>query len=602
MEKCREFSIYLHRFMETGEYYEIISDGEHYTPSEYQRDILEFVQKGAGNLVVNAVAGSSKTTTIVSAIRYIPVCKKVLYVAFNRDIAQKIREIVPTFMDVTVYTYHSLGLHILQENGVVPSVGDEFLDQYKYTKHIKMSMPELKDSIAQLLSKKKQVAYIANLKKLVDYARYYMASSDYMIHKIANMYGLTLLADEVRACAKVMAWGKTHTETIDYTDMIWLPNELNCVCKKNRFDMIFIDEAQDTSVSEQQLVKRCTKRGSRIIAVGDRNQQINVWCGASTDAMTELEKELKAKVLPLPVSYRCPLNVVNYAKKYCDCDMQSGSMYVGEVTFGMNENDPKPGDMVLCRNTAPLVGLMTRLLKKNKNCFIRGGEAIKENLIHLVEESKADIIDRQCLTFDGLFPFLYNKIHAKIKDLCIREGLEVEEAIEHQAVQEMLDTLQCLSVLSEGVVKTEALANRIMDTFKGDMSDAIQLSTVHKAKGLEADNVYILMPSLMPSKYAKLDWEKANERNIQYVAFTRAKKTLNFIEESPEDKKKLNTTPADIKRELDMIISSIEKNKEFGVSGNIESKKTGKEDVRPVTSVKAPTKKKKAIDRFKDIM
>ena len=67
------------------------------------------------------------------------------------------------------------------------------------------------------------------------------------------------------------------------------------------------------------------------------------------------------------------------------------------------------------------------------------------------------------------------------------------------------------------------------------------LTTVHKAKGLEADNVYILEPSLLPSKFAVKEWEIKAEQHLVYVAYTRAKKTLNFIE---EDARKFNSGAA----------------------------------------------------------
>ena len=80
---------------------------------------------------------------------------------------------------------------------------------------------------------------------------------------------------------KVLIWGEDNIESIDHTDMIWLPNILNLTTKKYLFDFIFIDEAQDTTLAHQQLVDKAFKRGCRFVAVGDPLQQINVWCGAT---------------------------------------------------------------------------------------------------------------------------------------------------------------------------------------------------------------------------------------------------------------------------------------------------------------------------------
>ena len=56
------------------------------------------------------------------------------------------------------------------------------------------------------------------------------------------------------------------------------------------------------------------------------------------------------------------------------------------------------------------------------------------------------------------------------------------------------------------------------------------LSTVHKAKGLEADRIFLLNPDEMPLKWHnQQEWELQQERNIKYVALTRAQSELYFM-------------------------------------------------------------------------
>ena len=52
------------------------------------------------------------------------------------------------------------------------------------------------------------------------------------------------------------------------------------------------------------------------------------------------------------------------------------------------------------------------------------------------------------------------------------------------------------------------------------------LSTIHKAKGLENERVFFLLPDIIPSKYATQPWQIEQEMNLKYVATTRAKHTL----------------------------------------------------------------------------
>ena len=102
-----------------------------------------------------------------------------------------------------------------------------------------------------------------------------------------------------------------------------------------------------------------------------------------------------------------------------------------------------------------------------------------------------------------------------------------------QIVANKLDTIKALEELSDGLTTTDELIKRIDEIFpKRDKKEGISLSTVHKAKGLEANNVYIICNSLMPSKSAKKDWETMQEHNLMYIAYTRAKNKLAFVDES----------------------------------------------------------------------
>jgi DNA helicase II / ATP-dependent DNA helicase PcrA len=73
----------------------------------------------------------------------------------------------------------------------------------------------------------------------------------------------------------------------------------------------------------------------------------------------------------------------------------------------------------------------------------------------------------------------------------------------------------------------DCVLSAINDLF--EQGKGICLSTVHKAKGLESPNVYILHPELMPARYAVQEWQKEQERNVQYVAVTRSKHQLVYM-------------------------------------------------------------------------
>ena len=76
-------------------------------------------------------------------------------------------------------------------------------------------------------------------------------------------------------------------------------------------------------------------------------------------------------------------------------------------------------------------------------------------------------------------------------------------------------------------------AIELIDRIFNDKHDKnkITLSSIHKAKGLENDKVFIYRPELMPSKFAVTEVEKEQELNLMYVSYTRAKKELVFVQD-----------------------------------------------------------------------
>ena len=109
-------------------------------------------------------------------------------------------------------------------------------------------------------------------------------------------------------------------------------------------------------------------------------------------------------------------------------------------------------------------------------------------------------------------------------------GLSKDDATLTSNIMERYDSINSLLTLSERLTTKTKLIKNIENIFKEE-NNGIILSTIHKAKGLEADNVYILCRSSMPSKLAHSDWERQQEENLIYVAITRPKQILGFISE-----------------------------------------------------------------------
>jgi DNA helicase-2/ATP-dependent DNA helicase PcrA len=517
-----------------------------FTPSEYQKKIFEFITKGTGNAVINAKAGSGKTTTLVEAMKLIPSKEKVLFVAFNKAIEQELTARLNGYDNVDIRTYHGLGYALLRNN--LGKNSGVRLNEYKYTTFINNNIHILApDSYS--LRKDDMRQFKTNLKQIVDYARFNLAETVGEIKEICKKYGITLVLNEPEIVPTILSWGRNHLTEIDYTDMIWLCIERDVKTRTYKYDYIFIDEAQDSSIMQQALIKKCFKRGSRFVAIGDEFQCINAFAGADQDAFRKLQNEPNTKILTLPITYRCPKSVVRFVCNTTGVEIEAPEDAIeGEIKFNVNPYEPKNNDMVLCRNTAHLVKLYMRYNRTNKKSYLKGRN-IGETFKTVLQQTGQDYLSRDMMT-DGVFPRLYERLFDMINKEISITCMEYEDVVNTRPIMDFIDTIKALEALSDGIIWKDELIKKIDTIFTDNDKDGICLSTIHKAKGLEADNVFILCPSLMPSKYAKKDWEKVAEDNLIYVAITRAKKTLNYISE--------DLFPANLFGENDDIIADLE--------------------------------------------
>ena len=145
-----------------------------FTPSEYQEKIFNFVTKGTGNAVINAKAGSGKTTTLVEAMKLIPEKEKVLFVAFNKAIEQELSNRLKGHKNVDVKTYHGLGFSLLRQN--LGKKSNFRINEFKYTTFINNNLHIISPD-ALNLGYDDLRTFKSNLKQIIDFARYNLAQS-----------------------------------------------------------------------------------------------------------------------------------------------------------------------------------------------------------------------------------------------------------------------------------------------------------------------------------------------------------------------------------------------------------------------------------------
>jgi DNA helicase-2/ATP-dependent DNA helicase PcrA len=496
-----------------------VKEAKPFNPSPYQQAIFDFIQTSTGNAVVLAVAGAGKTTTIVQALRYTSAGDKVAFVAFNRHIARELQARAPEHVNVS--TLHSLGFSNLKRHYKKVRVAGEGADRRGKLERLMDDMPRLaipKD--ATPAEKSECRLKRSNFERLVALAKATLVKADdrMQVQAMIARYGLDLNGHEdelAQLLPTVLAECQASPTLVDFDDMLWLPVALGLPLEQ--FDWLFVDECQDLNACQIEFVLRSVKPGGRVVAVGDPQQSLYGFRGADTEAVQRLIKALHAQTLPLSITYRCPRAHVELARPIVpqlEAAANAIEGVIGNLTPEQFAQQVQPGDMVLCRTNAPLVAPAFNLIRQGVKAIVRGRD-IGANLAALAKRFEGDTLA---------------ETEANLQDYYTteRRRLERRQASEAQ-VQALDDKVETLRAILEQCERPDQIAEKIELIFSDDNAGVV-FSSVHRAKGLEAERVYILRPSLLPLKRKDMQpWELEQEHNCQYVAYTRSKRELYFI-------------------------------------------------------------------------
>lgn len=539
-----------------------------------QQKIFDFVKNDTGHGIIDAVAGAGKTTTIMECAKFIDNPSSVLFCAFNNsisnEIAKKFRKL--GLNEVTVKTLHSLGWHILNANN---STGYPIaLEENKYRELLKnVDLQEkLSPNIEKILS-------INGFEKNSRDENKKFAANN-LVYKINNrLYDInqkfrsTLTKDTIEDFRQLVThfgifnsieiakknfgdelnqYFELHkilleegnllsakTMVIDYTDMLYLPVEWNQQ-PPNKFDFVFIDECQDLSKSQFAIATKYGKRDCRILAVGDPRQSIYGFTGADIESFQRIKDWTKAQELPLTTCFRCPKKVIEIAKNIRH-DIIGNKEDEGTITSILFEDVTKfakPGDLIISRLRAPIVLLVFNFIDKNIRVQIHE-EEVREIINELKNIFKSNELNVIISTLPEGFDTIKNEVSNRWKWIIIKNAERIIDSTERKMYieneQAYLD--KKLSFLqrkyfewNESCPNLNAILKNIKD-FISATENPIKISTIHRAKGLENDRVFIINYNDLPYyRLEQQDWEKVQEQNLKYVAVTRSLKELFLIE------------------------------------------------------------------------
>ena len=469
--------------------------------TKQQQAILDCIENTDDHLIISAGAGTGKTTTIVEAAQSIGNVKAA-FLAFNKSIATELNNKLPD--GVEAKTFHAFGFAAIRSAGIKTKVNN-----YK-----------LNNIIKELLG---DDYYFAPLKKLISLVKGSLIEGTDVksINQLIDKYNINFGSDReevigIRAIPAILTLCKTQTHHIDFDDMIWMP--LVNDYPLPQYDVLFVDEAQDFNESQRVLISKCVN-GGRCIIVGDENQAIYGFRGADSQSIDMFRQRLetgtrKISEFPLSISWRCPNAVVKEANRYVKSLQAADNAIDGSVVVDA-PFFPQKGDIVLCRYNAPLISAFYDLISQGKSAYILGRDMTKGLITAVQKISKNNNmgVDEFKNLFSQDFKYNYSRLMSINK--------------ENQAMA-LEDKKDCIMIFVEKATTVGGIIEEIKKVFDGKDHGDIMLSTVHKAKGLEADNVYILATERMPHPLGNNE-----ENNICYVAITRAKKNLFYCGPRP---------------------------------------------------------------------
>jgi len=510
--------------------------------SEQQNDIFSWVQTGSGNLVIEARAGTGKTTTVIEAARFMK--GSVFFGAFNKSIAVELGEkIISNGLPETRIksgTLHSIGFRAWKALHPEAKVngGKTF---------------SILDSIlkAKTIDYDEKSILMKNLPRFLSFAKYslifpendslqdFWDSTENPVTLPEDMPVLRFL--EIALLVLTLSIEKSPLE-VDFDDMLYMPLIENLPIPKSQW--IIIDEAQDLNAVRRELSYRMLTPSGRFIAVGDPAQAIYAFAGANSDSLDIVRRDLKAETLLLNTTYRCPSLIVAEASHFVPDFFPGPDNKTGEVLtmtkkeflkdLSSNPLNLSSGDVILCRKNRPNISIAFQLLNAEIPCFVEGRD-IGKGLIDLANKWKriTNLADLEIRLEEFLqtetAKFLRRKQNSRIEDL-----------------RDRVDSLQIFidKVLEEGGSSLYDLEEKInsifIDTTTEKPKNTLILSSVHKSKGKEWPRVFLLgRDEYMPSPMATSEEELQQENNLIYVAITRSMNTLvyvNTLVDEDEDK------------------------------------------------------------------
>jgi UvrD/REP helicase N-terminal domain/UvrD-like helicase C-terminal domain len=331
---------------------------------------------------------------------------------------------------------------------------------------------------------------------------------------------------------------KESMQVIDFSDMPWWLSQGFAGIDVERYDVVFVDEAQDLCPAYHEIVRRLEAAGARIVIVGDSAQAINGWAGASSHSIPELSALIGKSTrgiqpYPMPINYRCSAAVIRKANgvpgweglRPCD---EAPEGKTGEVNSSELLEIVQPGDALISRVNSVLIEWAMLLLEAGKPVRLFGGGEAARDITGIIEQVSRGRVMR-LEDGNGFLAALDRYEESQTERLQNSPGMGMKlETIRNQA--------QCCRIIAarqtvrihgrDYHLRTSAdliaVVNALVVDDKGSKERAINIMTGHRCKGLQFKRVFNLTPTLFPHPRSVGEEQVQQEFNLLGVVITRA--------------------------------------------------------------------------------
>jgi hypothetical protein len=489
--------------------YTLETEGKILEATEEQAAIIDHaLANPQGSLLINALAGAAKTSTLQFLGKYLPPIPT-LSLAFNKRIADKMAQVLPAHIKSS--TVNSVG-HRVWGAVICKRLTLDTKKNYNLVKDIIDSLPRGQrnrayDNMGDLMktvSKAKLSGYVPSA---IVAGKSLIAADDFF----GNLEDgepddwFQIIVNEALGRGIKQAYGGL----IDFDDQIYMSTLFGGSFPY--FPRVLVDEAQDLSRLNHAMLERLVTQGTtQLIAVGDPWQSIYAFRGADTLSMTRLKEQYSMTEMTLSVSFRCPIRVVENAHWRVPHMKWPSWAAEGRVEHleSLNAHAIPDNSAIICRNNAPLLTIALMLLREGRGVHLVGTD-LGPQLLRALKKLSDDTQLPQ--------PQVYEAINAW-------EQEKLRRARDSGIITDKAECLRVFAGFGPTLGAAIAYCERLFSA-----QGPIQLLSGHKAKGLEWDTVYHLDPQRVPSPWAKTDEAIEQELNIRYVIETRAKRSLFFV-------------------------------------------------------------------------